>query len=172
MFRNVCLAVGFIIAVVSAQAQTIDTALSKVSFKIKNMKFKTVEGTFSNMTGTVDYDGTTLTYIDACISAETVNTESKKRDKHLKNEDFFHVDAYPNICFESSEIVNQNNTLVAKGTLELHGVSKSVEIPLTINDNTISGQLTIKRLDYKLGESTGTFMVGDDVEIFISCVIK
>lgn len=152
--------------------QNINTSNSEVSFKVKNMKFNTVEGTFTNMTGAVDYNGTTINHINACVLASTVNTNSKKRDKHLRNEDFFNVEIYPEICFESTEITTKNNKHIAKGTLNLHGVSKSVEIPLTIKDKEITGELKINRLDYNVGESTGTFMVGNEITIYISCVIE
>jgi len=173
MFKNILLAIGFMAAIIQPlKGQSIDSSKSDVSFKVKNMKFNTVEGTFTNMTGTIDFDGKTITHIDACILAETVNTKSKKRDQHLKNEDFFNVNVFPEICFESSEIVTQNNNFLAKGTLSLHGVSKPVEIPLTVNNKDVSGTLTINRLDYNLGESTGTFMVGNEITIKINCTVR
>lgn len=152
--------------------QSINTANSKITFKIKNMKFKTVEGSFSNMTGNVDYKNGQLSLIDACISANTVNTESKKRDKHLKNEDFFNVDVFPDICFEASDIKKNGDKFIANGTLTLHGVSQNVQVPITIQNNTLHGTLLINRLDYNLGESTGTFMVGNEVNLTITCILN
>lgn len=154
------------------KAQTIDHTLSKITFKIKNMKFRTVEGSFSDMTGMVDIKDHSIQHIEACIPTTTVNTESKKRDEHLKNEDFFDVNTYPEICFESSQIEKKDGQFTANGKLSLHGITKSIQIPLKMQGNKISGSFTLNRLDYNLGESTGTFMVGDEVEITITCIIK
>lgn len=124
------------------------------------------------MTGTVETNNQDLQQIQACIPASTVNTESKKRDKHLKNEDFFDVNNYPEICFQSSKITKQGNNYIAKGELTLHGVTKTIEIPLQVSNKQITGNFTINRLDYNVGESTGTFMVGDQVNLTISCTLK
>ncbi len=171
MFKTLFTVVVLLTSVLSPlKAQhSINTEKSQVTFKIKNMKFKTVEGSFTNMTGTVDYNNGQLSLIDACISANTVNTESKKRDKHLKNEDFFDVSTFPDICFEASDIKKQDDKFIANGKLTLHGVTKDVQIPITIENNTLNGTLHINRLDYKLGESTGTFMVGNEVDLTIIC---
>lgn len=173
MFKSLLTtALLFLTVITSVQAQSIDQTMSKVTFTIKNMKFRTVEGSFSNMTGTVETNNQGLQQIQACIPAFTVNTESKKRDKHLKNQDFFDVNNYPEICFQSSEINKQGNDYIAKGELTLHGVTKTIEIPLQVSNKQIMGNFTINRLDYKVGESTGTFMVGDQVNLTISCTLK
>lgn len=155
-------------------AQSIVTEKSMVNFEIGNMKFKTVEGTFSGMKGEVNFNSADISgsNFEVCIDAASVNTGNKKRDDHLRNEDFFHVDKYPTICFESTSITKNGTGFVAKGNLSMHGVTKQVEIPFTYNNNTFTGTLELKRLDYKVGESTGTFMVSNPVEMTITCVVR
>lgn len=156
------------------QAQSsIDSENSKVEFSIKNMKFKTVEGSFGGMNGNVAFDPENLenSSFNVCIDPATVNTGSKKRDEHLKNEDFFDVEKYPEICFKSDEIAKIDNQYIAKGTLTMHGISNKVEIPFEQNGNTLNGQLTINRKDYKVGDD-GTFMVGDEVKLNIIGTLK
>lgn len=173
MLRNILSVIVLVTAFAfNLKAQNINTTQSEVLFKIKNMKIRTVEGVFTGMTGFVDSSKDNINKIEACIPANTVNTESKKRDEHLKNEDFFYVEKFPEICFTSSNVKHTNEGYLAYGELTLHGVSKHVEIPITKEGNKLKGSINLNRLDYKLGESTGTFMVGDEVEITIICVLE
>jgi len=52
----------------------------------------------------------------------------------------------------------------------MHGVTKNVSIPFTYSNGEFKGNLKISRFDYKVGEDTGTFMVGEDVKIEIIAV--
>lgn len=53
------------------------------------------------------------------IEAESINTGNGMRDKHLKEIDFFHVEKYPKITFESDEISWDSGVYAANGTLNL-----------------------------------------------------
>ncbi|MEM1321569.1 MAG: YceI family protein [Bacteroidota bacterium] len=154
-------------------AQSIDSEASKITFEISNMGLNTVEGTFGGMNGTVQFDSQNLanSRFDVCISAESVNTGIDKRDKHLREEDYFAVAQYPNICFRSSTISQTAEGFVAEGTLTMRGVSKEVRIPFTFANKTFNGTLTVKRKDYNIGPGGG-FMVGKTVEMEIICVLK
>lgn len=154
-------------------AQTINSEKSVVSFEIGNMKFKTVEGTFTGMTGDIEFDIDELinARFEVCIDAATVNTGNKKRDDHLRNEDFFHVEQYPEICFTSASIRKAGSEYLTKGTLSMHGVKKTVEIPFSFVDNTFTGRLSLDRFDYNIGEGTNTFMVAKEVVLTIVCVV-
>ena len=153
-------------------AQTINTEQSSVLFEISNMKFKTVKGTFSGMTGDLIFTPSDLenASFNVCIDAASVDTGSKKRDKHLQKEDFFDVEKYPTICFVSSSVQQVGSTYVVKGQLSMHGVSKEMEIPFTFTNNTFKGEIEVNRIDYKVG-GTGTFMVGNETKITIICVM-
>lgn len=155
-------------------AQTIEKESSYVQFLVGNMGgIRTVKGQIEGLEGDLVWSQNTgeLTSIDVCIHANTLNTNNKTRDKHLKGEDFFDVEEYPSICFQSTSIGFFNGELVAKGILTMHGVSKEVVIPLSVTSSIIEGKLNLKRLDFNIGPSGG-FMVGKDVEVNIYCKIK
>lgn len=154
-------------------AQQIDGQASIVNFSVSNMGLKTVKGTFGGMKGELRFDAQQLdnAYFNVCIDAASVNTGNKKRDHHLLNEDFFEVDKYPVICFESSKIVKTDSGYKAMGTLKMHGVSKAIELPFSYNNKSFNGQLEIDRFDYGIGASGG-FMVGREVMLDINCIIK
>lgn len=159
---------------ITVSAQTIDTEKSIVTFEVDNMWLNTVEGTFSNMSGTVRYSmkNPSSGSFSVCVDAATVNTGNKKRDEHLRTEDFFDVAKHPTICIQSKSISSSPEGLRFAGTLTLLGVTKEISFPFTFSDNTLKGTFQINRSDYGLGNDTGTFAVGEEVEITIECVLK
>jgi len=161
-----------ILFTMSLQAQTIDTQKSAANFTVKNMKWITVEGNFTGMTGDIKFDEADLanSSFNVCVDAATVNTDNDARDKHLRNEDFFDVEKYSNICFASTSISQKGSGFVTKGQLTMHGVTKEVSIPFTYSNGTFKGNLKISRYDYKVGESTGTFMVSENINLEIIAV--
>lgn len=166
----------FFITILSCQisnAQSINAEQSLVTFEIRNMKMRTVEGTFSGMRGEAvfDKDNISNATFEVCIDAATVNTENTKRDEHLMKEDFFDVAQFPDICFSSSRIAYDGDRYIAYGQLNMHGVIKSVEIPFTYANKLLTGQFQLNRIDYGVG-GTGTFMVGDEVAISIVCKLQ
>ncbi|PWJ44613.1 YceI family protein [Sediminitomix flava] len=171
--RSIISAFIILVSLQAVNAQNIDTGNSIVTFEVSNMAFKTVEGSFKGMKGAVKFDENNLSEssFQVCIDAATVNTENEDRDKHLKNEDFFEVETYPEICFTSTSIVKSTSGYTAKGMLKMHGVEKEVEIPFSVKDNTFEGTLVIDRYDYKVGGS-GKFMVGREINLKIKSVVK
>ena len=156
----------------SGIAQSINSSKSEVIFEIGNLGFNTVEGKFKKMSGEVTFNPNNLSRasFDVCVSASTIDTNSRKRDEHLKNEDFFHVEKYPKICFKSQSVSRKDDGYLVKGKLTMHGVTKNVEIPFSHNENTFIGTLTVNRYDYNLGSQTSKFMVSEEAEIQIVCV--
>ncbi|MBB6459284.1 YceI family protein [Flammeovirga kamogawensis] len=155
-------------------AQSIDQTLSTVNFSISNFKVNTVDGAFKKMDGEINFNAENLnsSNFNVCISAASIFTDNEKRDEHLRNEDFFDVKKFPTICFISNDIRKTDNGYESNGKLTLHGITKVVTIDFNKDKNSFTGQLNINRLDFNLGEDTGTFTVGNEVEIEIKCVLK
>lgn len=156
--------------------QTINSENSSVKFSISNMKFNTVNGSFSDLSGTIFFTTTNLTNskFNVSIAVSSIDTGSKGRDKHLMKEDFFDVEVNPKIEFVSSSIIKAKTPdyYIVTGKLKLHGVTKVISFPFIYRDKTFKGSLKLNRLDYKLGENTNQFLVGNEVEIEISTVIN
>lgn len=170
--KRIIILLFFIAGIFQLKAQNVKSSESKVTFEISNMGFKTVSGSFTGMDGQVNLSPENLlnSNIDVCIDAKSVNTENKKRDEHLNKDDFFHTDNYPTICFQSTSITKNGDQFIAVGKLTIKGITKTVQIPLSRENNSITGQLTLQRLDYNVGPKGG-FMVGKEVELKILCVI-
>lgn len=162
------------LAIFAASAQQIDTQKSVISFDIGNMRINTVSGTFSGMSGTVDFDPTNLSEssFQVCIDVSTVETGNRKRDQHLKEDDFFDMENHPKICYQSGEISKTASGYETTGKLTIKGTTRIVTIPFTYQDNILEGTFIVNRRDYNVGENTGTFMVSDPVEVSIKTVLK
>ena len=175
--------VGFFIVVLtffslSTFAQQINTSQSKINFEVSNFGVRSVDGTISGMAGTVNFDlnNPSASIIDVSLDVNTIDTDNKSRDKHLKNEDFFEVNTYPSMRFRSSNFWKDGSDYKVKGQLTIKDVTKEVEIPFSVSQSgsqlTLKGKLTIKRKDYHVGEDTSNFTVGNDIEVEITCVVS
>lgn len=169
------LIIALLLFVVSATyAQEIDKKASVVNFQVSNMKVRTVAGSFTGMEGEVLFDTKKLndSFFRVCIDASSVNTANEKRDDHLRNEDFFHVEVYPQICFASTSIVKTQEGYTTKGMLTMHGVEREESIDFVFDGKNLIGTMEVSRLDYKVGVDTNTSMVGEMITLQIVSVLK
>jgi polyisoprenoid-binding protein YceI len=108
----------------------------------------------------------------------SINTNSEKRDDHLRSPDFFDVAQFPVITFVSDSIALDGDEYLAYGKLTMHGVTKDVVIPfeyIGVQESpfkqglfvtSLVGEFDIKRSDYGMNYMEG--IVGDELEIEIS----
>jgi len=165
-------------AVVSASADTykIDPVHTQVIFRIGHLGISKVFGRFDTIEGSfVTDDDPSKASFNATISVDSVDTGNAQRDKHLKSPDFFNAKQFPDITFKSTSITKTGDTYQATGDLTLHGVTKSITIPMTKigQAKTMAGeragfdiQFTVKRSDYGINFMPGA--VGDDVDLLIN----
>lgn len=166
-----------------AQTQTWkpDKVHSKVGFSVSHLVVSEVEGKFSDydVTLTTDAKGK-LEKVDAVIKVASITTDNVDRDKHLKSDDFFAVEKYPELTFVSKSIkASGKNGYKVTGDLTMRGVTKSVTLNTKFNGqikdpwgNTKSGWVattTVNRFDYGLqwnnAVEAGGLVVGKDVDI-------
>lgn len=152
-----------------AQNLTPSDADSKVSFVIKNMGIN-VDGTLQGLKGKMVFNPKSLSAsgFDVTVDVETIDTDNKKRDAHLKKDDFFDVAKYPTIGIKTTKIQKKSgNTYFAKAVLTMHGVSKNIQFdfvakPLGDGYN-FTANFTVNRRDYGIGGSSMT--MGDNVTV-------
>jgi polyisoprenoid-binding protein YceI len=117
-----------------AATYKIDPEHSAVAFHIHHLIGK-VTGRFDRFQGTVDYEaGKTATWkTSATIEAASINTQSAKRDTHLRSEDFFEVEKYPTIAFLSTGVSDVKGTHAKlHGNFTMHGVTKPIVLDLEV----------------------------------------
>src|SRR6202008_2814068 len=111
----------------------------------------------------------------------SIQTRDEQRDAHLKSADFFHVEKFPTLHFESTGInVVGEGELSVEGDLTIRGVTRKVRFAVegptpAAKDpwgNTrigISARTKINRKDcgltWNAALETGGILVGDDITI-------
>lgn len=179
---NVLMAFLFVAGVASAQTTwKIDKGHSKVGFSVTHMVVAETEGKFDDFEGSIiskadDFNGAEVSFTAKVAS---INTESERRDGHLKSPDFFDAEKFPEVTFKGT-IVKDGGKYKLKGDFTMKGVTKKVEFDITYGGkiNTGRGEKagfklngTINRQEYGLTWANktpgGEMVVGDEVQLII-----
>jgi polyisoprenoid-binding protein YceI len=186
MVRKTLLALGLTLGLAGtalADTYTVDRNHSEAAFQVRHI-FTKVRGTFRDFSGTVNFDKAKPenSTVEFRIKATSIDTGVQKRDDHLRSPDFFDVATHPEIVFKSTKVVSKgNNKFDVTGDFTLHGVTKSITLPVTFlgEQKFMKGAkagfetaVTINRKDYGLvwnrALESGGVMVGEEVEISIN----
>jgi polyisoprenoid-binding protein YceI len=161
----------------------VDKPHTDIGFTIKHLAVSKVRGHFNDFDGTVTVNGAKpeKSSVSFAIKTASIDTANAQRDGHLKSADFFDVEKYPEITFKSTKISKTRTGFTATGPLTMHGVTKTVVLPFTV-EGPIKGPdgalhlgidttVTLDRQDYGLTWSKmveGVSMVSNEVNITIS----
>jgi len=173
---------ALLIAPLSAIAQQtwqIDPAHTNAEFSVRHMGISTVRGSFTKISGTVQYDPADLskTAIDATLDATSIDTRNENRDKDLRSPHFFDVEKYPTLTFKSkSAQASAQGKVKITGDLTIHGVTK--EVVLNVDGPTspvkdprgnlhmgAAASTVVNRTDFGMTGYQG--MVGNEITINI-----
>ncbi|WP_422081076.1 YceI family protein [Ulvibacterium sp.] len=158
----------------------LDTAHSEIGFKVKHMMISTVTGHFEdfNATVTTESDDFSNADFDFVASVGSINTKNADRDNHLKSNDFFSAETYPEMTFKSTSFDGEKMT----GDLTIRDVTKSIELDVDFNGIAVDpyGQTkagfemnaTLNRKDFGLTWSAvteaGSVVVADTVKLVVA----
>ena len=156
MFRKTVLTILVCSITLVAQVSTgkpypIDMNHSNVGFSVPIMNgLSKVKGKFTDFTVTLNVDEKDITKstVNVLIKATSIDTGVENRDKHLRNADFFDVEKYPDITFQSSRIEKKGKQFIAHGPLTVHGVTKEIALPFTLTGVNESADKTKKSVGY------------------------
>ncbi|MBI4715982.1 MAG: polyisoprenoid-binding protein [Nitrospirae bacterium] len=118
----------------SAQADmaryTVDPDHSSIEFQVTHMTVSKTKGRFDDYTGFIEMDPEKLAVktIEATIQTASLNTYQKKRDEHLRGEDFFNAAKYPTITYKLKSYKKNGDGYAAVGDLTLLGVTKEISL--------------------------------------------
>jgi polyisoprenoid-binding protein YceI len=109
---------------------TVDAGHSPVEFSI-GFALTHVKGRFTQWRGTILYDSTNPgnSSITAVFETKSLDTGWPNRDRHLRTSDFFDVERFPTITFQSERLRPVGDSWVAEGPLTMHGVTRPIAIP-------------------------------------------
>jgi polyisoprenoid-binding protein YceI len=106
---------------------------SSVGLKAKAMwGIMPVKGTFSELAGsaTVAADGGVTGRLE--VKSSSINTKMKKRDAHLRSDDFFASDRFPDIVFEIDQVTSTTSGLKVVGRLTVRERTLQLEFPSVV----------------------------------------
>lgn len=114
----------------AADTYKFDQSASMIGFRVRQFLGGT-NGKFKQFSGTIvlNREQPELSSVSARLSVSSIDTEIKKRDDHLRSEEFFDVAKYPEIVFTSRTAKQTGpQTGDLTGDLTMHGVTKPVTL--------------------------------------------
>jgi polyisoprenoid-binding protein YceI/protein-tyrosine-phosphatase len=160
---------------------TVDPAHSTVGFAVKHMGIANVRGRFTEFEGALEV-GEDLASSSArgVVKVASITTEEVQRDEHLRSADFFNVEEFPEITFESTrvEAIDDESTSVL-GDLTMHGITHEVKLKVLVQGSDVDpwgkeragvevvGVLMRSDFDMKFNQAlgSGNVLVGDRVNM-------
>jgi hypothetical protein len=163
-------------------AWKLDKSHSEIHFRIRHMMISWVSGFFTEFEGSFESSDTDFGHIsvDLTINVDSISTSNVNRDEHLKSIDFFDAGRFPEIRFQSDNLVTSpvGNRKI-KGVLTVHGISRSVELDVEFagiirdpwgNEKagfSIMGEINRKDfgISWNTPLETGGVLIGEEVQI-------
>src|SRR2546426_621027 len=116
---TISVAIAVMPLVYGADTYNIDPAHCAVGFGVSHLVINTVRGKFNEFSGSVLVDGKTLQEAKGTIQTKSIDTGVAPRDRDLCGPNFFDVEKYPTITFQTkrSEQKGSETMLVGDFTL-------------------------------------------------------
>ncbi|WP_271424000.1 YceI family protein [Aequorivita sinensis] len=175
--------VAIVFFTITSFAQTqwkVDPYHSSLNFNISHSGISIVNGSFLEYTGNLTTEGEALNNanFDFTVKVNSINTNVKDRDNHLRSADFFEVEKYPNMTFKSTKILatGKPDKYLLYGKLTIKDVTKDVIFDVHYGGSVKSdkgeklgmkAKTTINRFDYNLNFDPAAAGVGKDVTIVV-----
>lgn len=162
----------------------IDATHSEVQFKVKHLVISTVTGYFKKFEGALevegeDFDGAKASF---ALDVASIDTNVADRDAHLKSDDFFAADKFPQITFdgELKKVTDSFYHLV--GNLTMKDMTKEVTLDVTHGGTMVDGYGQTKAgfeiegkvnrkefgLNWSMVTEAGGVVVGDEVRLLLN----
>ena len=167
---------------VPAGTWTVDPVHSSVEFQVRNMGIVWVRGIFTNFEGTVESTGEPGgARASGTVEVASLDTRSEQRDQHLRGADFFDVESYPQIKFESTRIEPDDGGLRVVGNLTIKGTTREVQLDAIVQGTVddpwgnqrvgIEATGVVNRRDFDLNwdnrTPSGAQLASDDVRLIL-----
>lgn len=166
----------------TATKWVIDPSHSEVEFKVKHLMISTVTGKFTRYNAEVTSAGDDFSQatIHFTADADSATTANEQRDGHLKSDDFFNAEKFPQLIFNSTAITKKSDDeFKLTGDLTIRDITKSITLDVDFNGVItdpygqqkagfeVNGKINRKEFGLKWSATTeaGGIVVSDDVKI-------
>ena len=178
------LATAFHSFAVANETYRFDQARSTIGFSVHQF-LGTTHGKFKKFDGRIEIDREhpENSAVTARIDVRSIDTETVKRDNHLRSAEFFNVDKYPELTFKSRSVKQSGSQFGdIVGDLTMHGVAKEITLPVTHlgagkdpwgrDKIGFETEIALNRKDFGLAWNTaleaGGFLIGDEVKVSVT----
>jgi polyisoprenoid-binding protein YceI len=169
----------------SAQTWKLDKSHSNVLFSVRHLVVSEVVGKFKefDVNLSASKEDFSDARIDASVNVKSIDTEIADRDNHLKSDDFFNAEKFPQMTFKATSLKKVGgDRYQLVGDLTIRDITKEVTFDATLLGVIDAGkmgtragwkaQTTINRFDYNLqwnrALEAGGLVVGKDVTIMLN----
>jgi polyisoprenoid-binding protein YceI len=165
----------------TAGTYVIDKASSQVGFVARLLGFAKVRGSFEDVEGTITLADNPLdSSVHAVIKAASVLTKNKKRDDHLRHDDFLNAEKFPEMTFASTGVRADGGRFLVDGDLTIRDVTKPVTLTLDPKgfsaegggQASFSATTAIVCTDYGVTRGKSAFAVGARNEIVLEITAR
>jgi polyisoprenoid-binding protein YceI len=160
----------------------IDPSHSRIGFVARHAMVTKVRGSFNDFEGSgyFDADHPANSHLELVIKAASIDTRNADRDGHLRSNDFFAMDEYPEITFRSTSVQPTGEAEYrVTGDLTIKGITKPVTIDFDYTGAAVDpfgnqrigleGTTTINRKDWGVNWNaaleTGGVLVSEKVTL-------
>lgn len=152
-----------------------DVAHSQLNF-VAESRLLSAHGTFQKWDAEILFDAANVeaTSLKITIDAASIDTRIERRDAHLKSNDFFAVDSFPQITFVSTFVNNasEGGRLRITGDLTIRGKTKRITIPARLNFfdaqnqmGRVTGEFTIDRSEFGVSFQSPVNPIENEVKV-------
>lgn len=139
---------------------TIDPTHSRIGFVARHAMVTKVRGSFNEFEGSGHFDAENPanSHLQLTIKAASIDTRNADRDGHLRSNDFFDMENYPEITFASTAIEPVGDGYRVTGDLTIKGVTKPVTVDFDYEGAAVDpygnqrigleGKTTVNRKDW------------------------
>jgi polyisoprenoid-binding protein YceI len=160
----------------------LDAAHSEVNFRVRHLVIATVSGKFDKFSSnvTTDDDDFTSAKIEFNVETGSVNTGVDARDNHLRSDDFFNSEKFPQMSFKSTGLKKiSDGEYQLDGNLTIRDVTKPISLQVEFGGTAtdpygnhkagfeVTGKLNRKEFGLRWDAVTeaGGAVVSDEVKI-------
>ena len=114
---------------ITAGTYALDPAHTTIGFVARHAMITKVRGNFNEFDGTLTVgENIADSAATATVKTASIDTKSADRDAHVKGEDFFDVEKFPEMTFTATKFdVNEAGEGTVTGDLTIKGTTKSVD---------------------------------------------
>jgi polyisoprenoid-binding protein YceI len=160
----------------------IDPTHSRIGFWARHAMVTKVRGSFNEYEGEgyFDAENPAASHLNLTIKAASIDTRNADRDAHLRSNDFFDMDNYPEITFRSTSVEPAGeSTYRVAGDLTIKGTTNPVEFELELTGSAVDpfnnqrigleGSTTVNRKDWGVNFNapleTGGVLISEKVTL-------